>query len=184
MRTATTIRAALVGVTLALIAAPLVAQSGAGAGQQGRPQNAPRTGTPQNPQNPQAGQAQSAAQQRSHQQMMTQMQATVQRMQQIQTRAQTLAQGLQQQVQNRTQATERERLMLGTCEALEQQARQMHQFAQRADDMIRSREFQRDRDMQRDMDRLRQRLDAMAKEMDESLKLMERVRDRDRTRTP
>ena len=50
--------------------------------------------------------------------------------------------------------------------------------------MIRSRDFQRDRDMQRDMDRLRQRLDVMANEMDESLKLMERVRDRDRTRTP
>ncbi len=172
MITTRTIRIALAGLTLALVAMPLGAQGG-------RPPSAPRTGTPQNPQ---AGQAQTAAQQRAHQQMMTQMQNTVQRMQQIQQRAQTLAQGLQQQVQNRAQATERERLMLGTCEALEQQARQMHQFAQRADEMIRSRDFQRDRDMQRDMDRLRQRLDVMANEMDESLKLMERVRDR--TRTP
>jgi hypothetical protein len=171
MHTTRFTRNVLSAVALSFIAIPLTAQGGRA--------SPPRTGAPQNPQ---AGQAQTAAQQQAHQQMMTQMQNTVQRAQQIQQRAQTLAQQLQQRTQDRTQLTERDRLMLGTCEALEQQARQMHQFAQRAEEMIRSREFQRDRDMQQDMDRLRLRLETMTKEMDESLKLMERVRDR--TRTP
>lgn len=163
--------------TLALIAAPLLAQQGAGRGQQPPPQ--PRTPPTQAPR---AGQAQDAAQQRTHQQLMTQMQTTVQRMQQLHERARLLADGLRQRTQ--AQLQERDRLMLGTCDGLEQQARQMQQTATRAEEMIRSRDFQRDRDMQRDMDRLRQRLDNMANEMDESLKIMERLRDRTRTSAP
>jgi hypothetical protein len=113
-----------------------------------------------------------------------QMQETVQRMSQIQQRAQTLAAAMRTQTQARTQLGERERLMLGTCDALEQQARQMHQLGARAQEMMRSREFAGDREMQRDMDQLRRRLHTMASEMDETLQLMERVRQRTRTADP
>jgi hypothetical protein len=116
--------------------------------------------------------------------LMNQMQETVQRMSQLQTRAQQLAQNARQQVQNRAQVTERERLMLGTCEGFENQARQMHQLAERAQEMIRSREFTQDRVMRRDMEQLRKRLHTMANELEESLKLMERVRTRTQTQTP
>ena len=128
----------------------------------------------QPPQNPQ----QIQQQQQQHQQMMTQMQQTVQRMTQLQQRAHQLAQNAQQHVQTRTQATEQERLMLRTCEALDQQAQQLRTFGDRTQDMIRSRDFQRDRDMQRDMDRLREHLNTMATELDGSLKLMERLQQR------
>lgn len=140
---------------------------------------------------PAANQGAQQAQQQQQQQQMTaqqarlaqQMQQTVQRMNQVQTRAQTLATAMRTQTQTRAQVTERERLMQGTCDALEQQARQMHQVAERAQEMIRSREFAGDRQMQQDMEQLRRRLQTMANEMDGTLQLMERLRERERTRT-
>ena len=140
------------------------------------------------PQGQQARPAQTAARQQQmqqqHQQMMTQMQETVQRMTQLQERAHQLAQGAQQQMQNRAQATEQQRLMLRTCEAFDLQAQQMKMLAERAQEMIRSREFQGDGEMQRDMNQLRERLHAMANEMDGALKLMERVRQRTEAQKP
>ncbi len=123
-------------------------------------------------------QAQRQAQVAQQQRLATQMQTMVQRMTQLQTRAQTLADGIRSQTRNRIQTTERERLMLGTCEALEGQARQMRQLAERAHEMAGSREFGGDRLMQRDMEQLRQRLQTMANELEGSLQLMERVRQR------
>ena len=119
--------------------------------------------------------------------MMAQMQETVQRMTQLQERAHQLAQGAQQQMQQsqaRSQATEQQRLMLRTCEAFDQQAQQMRMLAERAQEMIRSREFQGDGEMQRDMTQLRERLHAMANELDGALRLMERVRQRTEAQPP
>ena len=126
----------------------------------------------------QGQQPQGAAQQQQHQTMMTMMRETVQRMDRLQVRAQQLVKSAQQQIQNKATVTERERLMLRTTEAFDAQIGHMKTLAERAEEMIRSREFQRDRDMQQDMDQLRQRLGTMANELEESLKLMERVRQR------
>lgn len=155
-------------VALAVVASTLAAQGG---------QNRPPAGT-QGTQ--QVQQQQMTAQQTR---LTQQMQETVQRMNQIQQRAQTLATAMRTQTQTRAQVTERERLMQGTCDALEQQARQMHQLGERAQEMMRSREFAGDRQMQRDMEQLRRRLHTMANEMDGTLQLMERLRERERTRT-
>lgn len=148
---------------------------------QGRGQRAGGTATQAGQQ--QAQQAQQQAQTAQQQRLATQMQTMVQRMTQLQTRAQTLADGIRTQTRNRIQATERERLMLGTCEALEGQARQMRQLAERAHEMVGSREFAGDRLMQRDMEQLRRRLQTMANELEGSLQLMERVRQRTQTQT-
>jgi len=128
-------------------------------------------------------QAQQQVQTAQQQRLSTQMQTMVQRMTQLQTRAQVLADGVRTQTQNRVQNTERERLMLGTCDALEGQARQMRQLAERAHEMVGSREFAGDRLMQRDMEQLRRRLHTMANELEGSLQLMERVRQRTQTQT-
>lgn len=167
-------RIVLAALVAALAAAPVLAL---GQGQPGAPRQQPR------PQGQQA-QQQAQSQQVLHQQMMTRMQETVQRMTQLQQRAQQLAQGAQLQVRDRAQVTEQQRLMLRTCEALDQQAQQMKMVAERSQEMIRSRDFQRDKDMQRDMDRLRERLNKMADELDGSLQLMERVRQRTQTQVP
>lgn len=159
----------------AALTTTLAAQGGQGQAGQGRP----GTGTQA------AGQQVQQQQMTAQQTRLTQqMQQTVQRMGQIQQRAQALATAMRTQAQTRTQATERERLMLGTCEALEQQARQMHQVGERAQEMMRNREFAGDRQMQRDMEQLRRRLQTMADEMDGALQLMERVRTRTRTTDP
>jgi len=159
---------------LAVGAFPLHAQS------QGRGQV---TGTGAQAGQQQAQQAQQQAQTAQQQRLGTQMQTMVQRMTQLQTRAQALAEGVRTQTQNRTQNTERERLMLGTCDALEGQARQMRQLAERAHEMVGSREFAGDRLMERDMEQLRSRLHTMANELEGSLQLMERVRQRTQTQT-
>lgn len=172
----------MLAAVLALLTATSVvgAQAGPPPAQRGqRPpaqQPAQRPQTP--PRQPQQTPQQIQQQQQQHQQMMAQMQETVQRMTQLQQRAHQLAQGTQQQLQARARVTEQERLMLRTCEALDQQAQQMKGLAERTQDMIRSRDFQRDRDMQRDMDRLRQHLNTMASELDGSLQLMERLQQR------
>jgi hypothetical protein len=139
-----------------------------------QPQGQQRPG--QAAQRPQAPQTQQ--QQQQHQRMMTQMQETMQRVTQLQQRAHQLSQTAQQRVQGRAQVTEQERLMQRTCEALDQHAQQLRMLGDRAQDMIRSRDFQRDQEMQRDMDRLRQHLNTMANELDGSLKLMERLQQR------
>ena len=141
-----------------------------------------RSGSPQTGQAAQQ-QVQQQAQTAQQTRLTQQMQQTVQRMGQLQQRAQTLATAMRTQAQTRTQATERDRLMLGTCDALEQQARQMRQLGERAQEMMQNREFASDPQMRRDMERLRQRLHTMADEMDGSLQLMERMRERVRTRT-
>jgi hypothetical protein len=160
---------------LAVGTIPLHAQT------QGRGQGTRGTATQAGQQ--QAQQAQQQAQTAQQQRLTTQMQSMVQRMTQLQTRAQTLAEGVRSQTRNRIQTTERERLMLGTCEALEGQARQMGQLAERAHEMVGSREFTGDRLMQRDMEQLRRRLQTMANELEGSLQLMERVRQRTQTQT-
>jgi cysteinyl-tRNA synthetase len=113
--------------------------------------------------------------------MMAKMQETVQRMNQLQERAHKLTEQAQLQVQDRARMTERERLMLRTSESFEQHAQQLKEVAERTQDMIRSRDFQRDQQMQRDMDRLREHLNTMGTQLDESLQLMERLRLRART---
>jgi cysteinyl-tRNA synthetase len=132
-------------------------------------------------QRPPVSQQQAQQQQQQHVQMMAQMQETVQRMNQLQERAHKLAQQAQLQVQDRARMTERERLMLRTSESFEQHAKQLSVVAERTQDMIRSRDFQRDQEMQRDMDRLREHLNTMATQLDESLQLMERLRLRARS---
>jgi glucose/arabinose dehydrogenase len=135
---------------------------------------AQRTGQPQVPQQ----------QQQQHAQMMAQMQRTVQRMTHLQERAHHLAQVARESMQNRVSVTEQERLMARATESFEQNARHLKALAERTQDMIRSRDFQRDREMQRDMARLHDHLDAMAARLDESLQVMERVRQRSHTRDP
>ena len=138
---------------------------------------AQRTGQQRPPQT----QQQAQQQQQQHVQMMAKMQETVQRMNQLQDRAHKLAQQAQEQVQDRARMTERERLMLRTSESFEQHAQQLKVVAERTQDMIRSRDFQRDREMQQDMDRLREHLHTMAAQLDDSLQLMERLQLRART---
>jgi uncharacterized protein (DUF885 family) len=153
-----------------LLAAPALASQ-----QAGRQSQAPRTPTQARPQDP----TQTAQQTR----LMTRMQETLQRTTQLQERAHQLAEAARRQVQERAQVTERERLMLRTCEGFEGQAQQLRQLATRAQEMMQHRDFAGDREMQRDMDRLRTRLHEMADGLEESLQLMERIRTRTQTQT-
>lgn len=133
----------------------------------------------------QAGRTQPAAQNQRHQQMQQQMQDMAQRMSRIHDRAHQLSQSMQQQMQqNQAQQGEHQRLMLRTCQATEETARQMREMAERAREMQQSREFQGDRDMQRDMDRLRQHMDTMAGDMENTLRIMERMQERLRQNPP
>lgn len=100
-------------------------------------------------------------------------------MSRIHERAQQMSQEMQRWMeQNQSRITERDRMMLRSCEQVGEAAQQMQQLGLRAREMQQDRDMIRDRDMQRDMDRLHQHLRTMATEMEGTLQTMERMRQR------
>lgn len=67
---------------------------------------------------------------------------------------------------------------------MQQMAQRMDRIQERAQELQRHQDFQNDRDMQRDMDRLRQHMDTMAGEMENTIQTMERMQKRLGPSTP
>ncbi len=63
-------------------------------------------------------------------------------------------------------------------EAVEGMARQMHRLAEHSRSMMGEERFARDREMQQNMERLREHMNEMAEGMENTLRIMERIRSR------
>jgi hypothetical protein len=136
-----------------------------GTGQQQGQRQQPRAQAPQQTSQQQESMARQQAQH------MEQMQ---QRLHQLEQRAERLAGGFGAQQQLGT----RERSMLQLSDALRETTRSMRRSMDQLHLNLRDPDLIRDRDMQRDMERLHDRVGRMADQMDESLAIMERLRDR------
>jgi hypothetical protein len=177
MNRRTSVMIALVGALAVAGPAPLdgLAQGrGQGPAQPTQPQ-------PQRPQ-PQPGQA---GRQPPMQQHMIQMQDMMRDMDRIASRAGQLSQQFaEQQSRLRDQDRDRVRLVQQMCDSLQATAQETRRSMDRVHRMMQDRTLTRDEAMMRDVDRLREHLRTSGDNLQETLRTLERIQDRLRTRVP
>lgn len=118
--------------------------------------------------------------QRQMSQQMEQVQETMQRMQRLMDRTQQFSESVRMRMQNAQQDRTRQQYqhLQQMCESVDMLVKQMKTTTDRLHLMIQDKDMMQDRDMDHDMDRLRDRLNDMATQAEESLKIMEQMRDR------
>lgn len=129
--------------------------------------------------------AQNAAQQQQlqlQQQQMLRMQAMTQTMTKVMERAQNMVRTLEQKManlpENAKTALEQHRNLMHLGEAMGKVAENMKQNMERFQEMIRNRELYRNKATVKDMNQIQNRLEKAANELDESLRVMERLANR------
>ncbi|MEE9132288.1 MAG: hypothetical protein V3U13_01890 [Gemmatimonadota bacterium] len=102
-----------------------------------------------------------------------------QRMNRVMERANQFNQEMARQMQqSQGQYLEQHREMRRVGESMERMAQDMNRLMEHSRSMIQDQKFLRDREMQRDMERLHEHMNGMADQMENTLRVMERLQQR------
>lgn len=131
----------------------------------------------------QQGQQQGQQTQRQMQDMQ-QMQAHMQRMTQLMQRTHTMSQQMQQRMQDAQNEQQRQQMqqMQRLGEHFHAMAGEMKNAMERNQAMMQNKEMMRNREMERDMSQLRNHMNELTEEMENTVRLMERMTNRMQTR--
>ncbi len=121
-------------------------------------------------------------QQQQQQQLMLKMQNLMEKMSQVMQRTQTMVRNLEQKMANLPEnaklAQEQHRYVYRLGEAAGKMAEELKGSVEKCQEMIQNKELFQNRDMIQDMNRVQNRLENISGELEEMVKVMERLTNR------